>query len=46
MEVSTLTLVHISLAAIQYPIQLYSSVVRALAHGAMGNWIDPSWWTH
>ena len=23
-----------------------SSVVRAFAHGAMGHWIDPSWWTH
>ena len=23
-----------------------SSVVRAFAHGAMGRWIDPSWWTH
>ena len=22
-----------------------SSVVRAFAHGAMGRWIDPSWWT-
>ena len=22
------------------------SVVRALAHGAMGRRIDPSWWTH
>ena len=24
----------------------YSSVVRVSAHGAMGHWIDPSWWTH
>ena len=23
-----------------------SSVVRAFAHGVMGRWIDPSWWTH
>ena len=23
-----------------------SSVVRVLAHGAMGRRIDPSWWTH
>ena len=23
-----------------------SSVVRALAHGAIGRQIDPSWWTH
>ena len=23
-----------------------SSVVRAFTHGAMGRWIDPSWWTH
>ena len=23
-----------------------SSVVRELAHGAMGRGIDPSWWTH
>ena len=23
-----------------------SSVVRAFSHGAMGPWIDPSWWTH
>ena len=23
-----------------------SSVVRAFARGAMGRWIDPSWWTH
>ena len=23
-----------------------SSVVRAFAHGAMGRWIDPSWWTY
>ena len=23
-----------------------NSVVRAFAHGAMGHWIDPSWWTH
>ena len=23
-----------------------SSVGRAFAHGAMGRWIDPSWWTH
>ena len=23
-----------------------SSVVRAFTHGAMGHWIDPSWWTH
>ena len=22
-----------------------SSVVRAFAHGAMGHWINPSWWT-
>ena len=22
-----------------------TSVVRAFAHGAMGRWIDPSWWT-
>ena len=22
-----------------------SSVLRAFAHGAMGHWIDPSWWT-
>ena len=22
-----------------------SSVVRAFAHGVMGRWIDPSWWT-
>ena len=21
-------------------------MVRALAHGAMGHWIDHSWWTH
>ena len=21
-----------------------SSVVRAFTHGAMGRWIDPSWW--
>ena len=23
-----------------------SSVVRAFIHGAIGRWIDPSWWTH
>ena len=23
-----------------------SSVVRAFAHGAMGCWSNPSWWTH
>ena len=23
-----------------------SSVVRAFIHGAMGHWIDPSWWTY
>ena len=23
-----------------------SSMVRAFVHGAMGRWIDPSWWTH
>ena len=23
-----------------------SSVVRAFAHGAMGDRINPSWWTH
>ena len=23
-----------------------SSVVRAFAHGVMGQWLDPSWWTH
>ena len=27
-------------------IQSRSSVVRAFAHGAMGRWIDASWWTH
>ena len=21
-------------------------MVRAFAHGAMGCWIDPAWWTH
>ena len=21
-------------------------MVRAFAHGAIGHWIDPSWWTH
>ena len=23
-----------------------SFMVRTFVHGAMGRWIDPSWWTH
>ena len=29
----------------RYKGPLCSSVVRVFAHGAMGCWIDPSWWT-
>ena len=35
------------------PIELFLSVFGGfvlmehdVAHGAMGHWIDPSWWTH
>ena len=28
------------------PLHICSSVVRAFAHGAMGHWINSSWWTH
>ena len=27
-------------------IDRHIEMVRAFAHGAMGRWIDPPWWTH
>ena len=33
-------------SAVHHKLFIYEIMVRAFAHGAMGRWIDPSWWTH